>query len=98
MPETLFILAIAVYLLAMNLLAFVLMASDKKKAKSGVWRVPEKVLFLSAILGGSIGAIIGMQVFRHKTKHWYFKYGMPAILILQIVLAAFLWYYFGSNH
>ena len=98
MPQTLFILSIAVYLLAMNLLAFVLMASDKKKAKSGAWRVPEKVLFLSAILGGSIGAIVGMQVFRHKTKHWYFKYGMPAILILQIVLAAFLWYYFGSSH
>lgn len=97
MPETLFILAIAVYLLAMNLLAFVLMASDKKKAKSGAWRVPEKVLFLSAILGGSIGAIVGMQAFRHKTKHWYFKYGMPAILIIQVVLAAFLWYYF-SNH
>ncbi|MCR5500582.1 MAG: DUF1294 domain-containing protein [Acetatifactor sp.] len=97
MPEILFILAIAVYLLAMNLLAFVLMASDKKKAKSGAWRVPEKVLFLSAILGGSIGAIVGMQVFRHKTKHWYFKYGMPAILIIQVVLAAFLWYYF-SNH
>lgn len=97
MPQTLFILSIAVYLLAMNLLAFVLMASDKKKAKTGAWRVPEKVLFLSAILGGSIGAIVGMQVFRHKTKHWYFKYGMPAILIIQVVLAAFLWYYF-SNH
>ena len=93
MPETLFILAIAVYLLAMNLLAFVLMASDKKKAKSGAWRVPEKVLFLSAILGGSIGAIVGMQVFRHKTKHWYFKYGMPAILILQLIAAAAIWYF-----
>jgi uncharacterized membrane protein YsdA (DUF1294 family) len=93
MPQTLFILAIAVYLLAMNLLAFVLMASDKKKAKSGAWRVPEKVLFLSAILGGSIGAIVGMQVFRHKTKHWYFKYGMPAILILQMIIAICVWYY-----
>ena len=77
----------------MNLLAFVLMASDKKKAKSGAWRVPEKVLFLSAILGGSIGAIVGMQVFRHKTKHWYFKYGMPAILILQMIIAIGVWYY-----
>lgn len=77
----------------MNLLAFVLMASDKKKAKSGAWRVPEKVLFLSAILGGSIGAIVGMQVFRHKTKHWYFKYGMPAILILQMIIAICVWYY-----
>ncbi|MBO5986350.1 MAG: DUF1294 domain-containing protein [Lachnospiraceae bacterium] len=86
-------LIVIVYLLAVNIVAFLLMASDKKKAKSGAWRVPEKVLFLSAILGGSIGAIVGMQVFRHKTKHWYFKYGMPAILILQMIIAICVWYY-----
>ncbi|MBP5669841.1 MAG: DUF1294 domain-containing protein, partial [Lachnospiraceae bacterium] len=67
--------------------------ADKKKAKSGAWRIPEKTLFLPAILGGSIGAIAGMQVFRHKTKHWYFKYGMPAILILQLIAAAAIWYF-----
>ena len=84
---------IIAYLIFMNVLAFALMGADKKKAKSGAWRIPEKTLFLSAILGGSIGAIAGMQVFRHKTKHWYFKYGMPAILILQLAAAVALWYF-----
>ena len=80
------------YLLIINIIAFALMGADKKKAQAKAWRIPEKTLFLSAILGGSIGAIAGMQVFRHKTKHWYFKYGMPAILILQILAAAVFWY------
>ncbi|MBP5282479.1 MAG: DUF1294 domain-containing protein [Lachnospiraceae bacterium] len=79
------------YLVLMNVIAFALMGADKHKAKTGAWRVPEKTLFLSAILGGSIGAIAGMQVFRHKTKHWYFQYGMPAILILQIVAGVLLY-------
>ena len=87
------IIILIVYLLIMNVIGFVLMGADKKKAKSGAWRIPEKTLFLPAILGGSIGAIAGMQVFRHKTKHWYFKYGMPAILILQIVAAGAIWYF-----
>ena len=81
---------IVAYLIIVNLIAFCLMGSDKKKAKTGAWRIPEKTLFLSAIIGGSIGAIAGMQVFRHKTKHWYFKYGMPAILILQVAIAVFI--------
>ena len=80
------------YLLIINIIAFALMGTDKKKAQTKAWRIPEKTLFLSAILGGSIGAIVGMQVFRHKTKHWYFKYGMPAILILQILAASVFWY------
>ncbi len=79
----------ALWLLAVNLAAFVLMGWDKHRAKTGGWRVPERALFLSALSGGSLGAILGMQLFRHKTKHWYFKYGLPAILILQ--LAALLW-------
>ncbi|MBP5263029.1 MAG: DUF1294 domain-containing protein [Lachnospiraceae bacterium] len=87
------IIILIVYLLIMNLIGFILMGADKKKAKSGAWRIPEKTLFLPAILGGSIGAIAGMQVFRHKTKHWYFKYGMPAILILQLIAAAAIWYF-----
>ena len=81
-----------VYLLIINIIAFALMRADKKRARANTWRIPEKTLFLSAILGGSIGAIVGMQVFRHKTKHWYFKYGMPAILILQLLAAAIFWY------
>ena len=87
------IIILIVYLLIMNLIGFILMGADKKKAKSGAWRIPEKTLFLPAILGGSIGAIAGMQVYRHKTKHWYFKYGMPAILILQLIAAAAIWYF-----
>ena len=84
---------ILVYLVIMNLIAFLLMGADKKKANAKAWRIPEKTLFLPAILGGSIGAILGMQVFRHKTKHWYFKYGMPAILILQLVAVGAIWYF-----
>ena len=80
---------IILYLIIINLLAFLLMGLDKRKAKRHKWRIPEKTLFLSAIIGGSIGALLGMQVFRHKTKHASFRIGMPCILILQIILAAF---------
>lgn len=89
MPKELW-MALGVYLLAVNLLAFILMGIDKWKAKRDAWRIPEKTLFLSALLGGSVGAIAGMRKFRHKTKHWYFKFGMPAILILQLALACLL--------
>lgn len=81
---------LALWLLAVNLAAFSLMGWDKRQARRGGWRVPEKTLFLSALLGGSPGAILGMQLFRHKTKHWYFKFGMPAILIVQLALG--LWF------
>ena len=73
------------YLLIINLIAFFLMWRDKRLAKKeNARRIPEKTLFLWALFGGSIGAIIGMHRFRHKTKHWYFVVGMPAILLLQI--------------
>lgn len=75
-----------VYLLLANLVGFVLMGVDKHKAKKKQWRIPEKTLFLSAILGGSIGALYGMHLFRHKTKHKSFKFGIPAILVMQMVL------------
>ena len=80
---------IPAYLIVLNLLAFLLMGLDKAKARRHRWRIPEKALFLSAILGGSIGAIAGMQLFRHKTKHASFRIGMPCILILQLALAAY---------
>ncbi len=79
-----------IYLIMINIIAFMLMGFDKRRAKRHAWRIPEKTLFGSALLGGSIGAIAGMQVFRHKTKHLSFQIGMPAILILQIVIAVFL--------
>lgn len=77
---------IATYLIVINIVAFSLMGIDKSKAKRKVWRIPEKTLFLSASIGGSVGAIIGMYFFHHKTRHWYFKLGMPVILIIQILL------------
>ena len=81
---------LTIYLIFMNLLAFLLMGLDKSKARRNRWRIPEKTLFLSAILGGSIGAIRGMQVFRHKTKHASFRIGMPCILIVQLGLAVYI--------
>lgn len=78
------------YLAVVNLLAFALMAIDKLKAFKGARRIPEKVLFLSALIGGSMGAIVGMFSFRHKTKHLSFVIGMPVILLVQ--LAAALWF------
>lgn len=84
------IIIFLVYLLIMNLVGFASMGMDKAKAQKGAWRIPEATLFLIAILGGSIGSILGMQVFRHKTKHWYFAIGMPAIFLVQLALAIFI--------
>lgn len=66
------------------------MGIDKHKAKKHAFRIPEATLFTVALIGGSIGSIVGMYFFRHKTRHWYFVYGMPAILILQIALVMFI--------
>lgn len=71
---------------AMNVIAFILMGTDKIKAKLDKRRIPEKVLFLLAVLGGGLGGTVGMLSFRHKTKHWYFAVGFPALAILQIAL------------
>lgn len=84
------IIILAVYLAVINIIGFASMGIDKSKAKSHSYRIPEATLFLLAIIGGSIGSILGMQLFRHKTKHWYFVWGMPLILMLQIALIAFL--------
>ena len=78
------------YLAAINLVTFLVYGIDKLRSKRGAWRVSEKTLFVLPILGGSVGAIAGMKVFHHKTKHWYFKYGLPLILILQIALVVWL--------
>ena len=78
------------YLIALNLLAFFLMALDKAKARRGARRIPEKVLFLAAALGGSLGAILAMWAFRHKTRHLSFVLGLPLILLLQLILALYV--------
>ncbi len=80
-----------VYLFIINLIGLFVMWSDKQKAKKGAWRIKEKTLFLVALLGGALGTTCGMYWFRHKTQHWYFKYGFPLILILQAALAVGLW-------
>lgn len=77
------------YFIAVNILSFALMGLDKSKARRGAWRVPEKVLFLAAAAGGSVGGIAGMYAFRHKTKHLRFVIGLPVILLFQLLVA--LW-------
>lgn len=79
-----------IYLTGINLAGFIIMGVDKKRAIRGAWRISEASLFFTAFLGGSLGCILGMQHFRHKTKHWYFKYGMPAILMVQVLLFVLL--------
>lgn len=80
------------YLVIINILGFAIMGIDKSRAARRLWRIPESTLFIIALIGGSIGSIIGMHVFHHKTRHWYFAFGMPAILILQLVAVLVLIY------
>ena len=81
---------LTIYILSVNLLGFALMGIDKYKAIKRGFRIPESTLFTVALIGGSIGSIIGIFFFRHKTRHWYFVYGMPAILIIQIALLVYI--------
>lgn len=74
------------YLLLINLVTFIVYGVDKLKAKRDWWRIPEKTLLLFAIFGGSVGALLGMNVFHHKTLHNRFRYGIPVILIIQVLL------------
>ena len=76
-----------IYLIVINVAAFLLMLIDKVKAKKNLWRIPEATLFLVAAIGGSIGSLLGMYTFRHKTKHIKFIVGMPLILAAHIVIA-----------
>ncbi len=87
---------ITVYLIGMNIFGFILMGSDKKRAERKILRISEFTLFLAAILGGSLGEIIGAKVFHHKTRHPKFMIGLPVILLLEL-LAAF-WFIFLSPY
>ena len=84
------VILLTTYFLLINLMGFLVMGIDKRKARKRAFRIPEASLFTIAIIGGSIGSILGMYFFRHKTRHWYFVYGMPLILILQIALVVFI--------
>lgn len=81
--------ALIAFLGVMNLVAFILMGADKRRAERKLWRIPEKTLFLSAIFGGSLGSLLGMYFFRHKTRHWYFCLFIPLILLAHIALGYF---------
>ena len=81
---------LACYLLAINAVTFIVYGIDKYKAKKAKWRISEATLLLLAVLGGSIGAWMGMKLWHHKTMHKKFKYGIPAILLIQIALMAYL--------
>ena len=88
---------IGTYLVVINLIALLMMWSDKcRSKKDGARRISEKALFLSAILGGSVGAILGMRLCHHKPRHWYCVCGMPAILLLQLALGVWVWRMFFS--
>lgn len=85
------------YFLTINALGFLLMLVDKHKARKNRWRIPEATLMGVAVLGGSIGSLIGMYTVRHKTKHLKFTIGIPLILILQLVASYFVYRYCLSS-
>ena len=78
------------YLIVINIVTFLVYGIDKWKAKQGSWRISEAILLILAVIGGSIGALLGMKVWHHKTMHKKFKYGVPTILIIQIILIGYL--------
>ena len=78
------------YLLAINIVSFFLYGIDKYKAKKNKWRISEATLLMIAVIGGSIGAWVGMRLWHHKTMHKKFKYGIPVIMIMQVCLVVYL--------
>ena len=84
------IIILLLYIGIVNLAGFAAMGIDKLRARRNAWRIPESTPFFLALIGGSAGCILGMRLFHHKTRHWYFVWGMPAILLLQIALIVYL--------
>ena len=80
---------IIIYLIIINIIGFLIMLIDKKKAEKGAWRIKEKTIFIVTALGGGVGTIAGMYTFRHKTKKLAFVIGLPVILILEIILGIY---------
>lgn len=81
---------IHLYLIFINIIAFALYGMDKWRAKTRQWRISEKKLIFVAVVGGSVGAMAGMTIFHHKTRKWYFKLGIPAILLIQVLFVLHL--------
>lgn len=77
--------AVIIYLAAVNIITFIMFGADKARAVKGKWRISEAALILAALLGGSIGALAGMRIFHHKTRHRKFTIGIPVILVLQVI-------------
>ncbi len=92
MNKSTIILATVTVIMIMNIVSFALMGHDKRCARQGKWRVPEKTLFLVTACFGGMGGVLGMKVFHHKTQHWYFKVFFPVLLIVRIALLAFVVY------
>ncbi len=86
------------YYVLICIVSFALMGVDKQAAKREARRISERTLFLVAFLGGGLGAFLGMQTFRHKTQHWYFRYGFPMLALFQasLLIAFLVWYYLGG--
>ena len=78
-------------LTVVNAVAFIVYGIDKCRARNGKWRIPEATLLMLAVVGGSVGAWLGMKAWHHKTRHMKFRYGVPVILLLQIVVATLLY-------
>ena len=84
------------YIAVMSIIAFLMYGADKMFAVKNMWRISEAVLLLIAFVGGSLGALLGMIVFRHKTNHLKFQIGVPVILLLQVVAVGYIWYLLNS--
>ena len=89
------ILVLMAVLIVLNLVSFALMGIDKRRAQRGAWRISEKALFLTTACFGGLGGVMGMRLFHHKTKHWYFRVFFPAMLAAQIVILAIVAYHFS---
>ena len=92
--QTVVVIALAV-IAVMNVVAFTLMGIDKRRARRGAWRISERALFMTTACFGGLGGVLGMKVFHHKTKHWYFKVFFPVLLVLQIAILAIGVHYYS---
>lgn len=96
MDEKTLFLILAGWILLMSIILFCMMGADKRRAQNDKWRIKERTLFITAFLGGGLGGVLGMQIFRHKTKHTSFMIGMPLLLLWNIAAAFAIMHFFGQ--